>query len=329
MKTKQQMAVRTCAVVAAALMLVSGHASAQGFKPTRNVDFVVHTGPGGGSDVFARTMIQILESEKLVPVRMHVLNKPGAGGAAAMAYTAEKKGDPHTLAIFTTIWMTLAITSAEVRVKFSDLTPIANLIFDSELAVVKTDSPYRTFEDFIEAAKKSPKQLRQAGGSVESRANLVRQLLQRTTGATWQYIPFPGGGERLAALLGGHVQLLIIGPEEIREHLSAGSIRPIAQVAEKRLASYPNVPTMQELYKLPSVRTLRGIAAPPSVSKEAVEYWEGVFSRMVKTKAWRKYLADAEAEDGYIRAAEVPKLNEDILAQRRQLFSEAGIKTAR
>src|SRR5688572_32384526 len=114
-------------LVAASLTVLSGPAFTQGFKPTRPVEFLVHTGPGGGSDVFARTMIQIIESEKLVPVRMHVLNKPGAGGAAAMAYTAEKKGDPHTIAIFTTLWITLAMTSAEARVKFSDLTPIANL----------------------------------------------------------------------------------------------------------------------------------------------------------------------------------------------------------
>src|SRR5687768_18423730 len=100
------------ALIAASLNVLSGPAFTQGFKPTRPVEFVVHTGPGGGSDVFARTMIQILETEKLVPVRMHVLNKPGAGGAAALAYTIEKKGDPHTVAVYTSLWMTLAITSA-------------------------------------------------------------------------------------------------------------------------------------------------------------------------------------------------------------------------
>jgi putative tricarboxylic transport membrane protein len=323
------MGIKKYVLAAAALTLLSGPAFAQGFKPTRPVEFVVHTGPGGGSDVFARTMIQILESEKLVPARMYILNKPGAGGAAALAYTIEKKGDPHTVAVYTSIWMTLALTSAEARVKFSDLTPIANLIFDPELAVVKADSPYKTLADFIDAAKKNPKQLRQAGGSVEGRANLVRNLLQRTTGATWQYIPFPGGGERIAALLGGHVQLLIIGPEEIKEQLKAGTMRPVAQIADKRLEGYPGVPTMQELYKIPNVRALRGIAMPPGVPKEAAEFWEGVFARMVKSKGWRKYLADAEAEDGYIRAADIPKLNEDFVAQRREMYIEAGIRTAR
>ncbi|HYH43845.1 MAG TPA: hypothetical protein VD867_17890, partial [Burkholderiales bacterium] len=73
----------------------------------------------------------------------------------------------------------------------------------------------------------------------------------------------------------------------------------------------------------------RGVAMPPGVSKEASEYWEGVFARMVKTRGWRKYLADSEAEDGYIRAAEIPKLNEDFVAQRREMYHEAGIKTAR
>ncbi len=324
------MGIRAYALLAAALALAPGHLCAQGFKPTRAVDIVVHTGPGGGSDVFARAMNMIIEDHKLLPVRANILNKPGGGGAAALAYVAEKKGDAHTLAIYTTVWMTSALTSAEVRAQFKDLTPIANLIYDVELAAVRADSPFKTLGDFIEAAKKNPRQLIQVGGSVESRANLVRQLLQRATGASWQYIPHPGGGDRIAAVLGGHAQLLIMGPDEIKQHLAAGTLRAIVQVADKRLASQAHVPTIQEAgYKIPNVRSLRGIAAPPGLPKDAQEYWEGVFSRMVKTDAWRKFLADAEAEDGFVRGSELHKVTDEILVQRREIYREIGIKLMR
>ena len=85
------------------------------FKPTRPVEIVVHTGPGGGSDVLARAWSPMLEKEKLLPVRMQVLNKPGGGGAVAAAYLAEKKGETHAIGIFTGVWLTNPLTSARPR----------------------------------------------------------------------------------------------------------------------------------------------------------------------------------------------------------------------
>src|SRR5438270_12167440 len=75
------------------------------FKPTRPIEFVVHGGPGSGNDVFARTLTAIIDQEKLSPVRMQVVNKPGGGSTAAAAYVVSKKGDPHVIACFTNIWL--------------------------------------------------------------------------------------------------------------------------------------------------------------------------------------------------------------------------------
>src|SRR5688572_16608268 len=89
---------------------IAGSAFAQGFKPTRPVEVVVHTGPGGGSDLLARAVVAMIEQEKLVPVRMQVVNKPGGSGALAPAYLAEKAGDAHTLGFFTGVWLTNPMT---------------------------------------------------------------------------------------------------------------------------------------------------------------------------------------------------------------------------
>ena len=91
-------------------------AMSQGFTPTRPVEIVVHTGPGGGSDVLARAMVLIMEKEKLLPVRAQVANKPGGGGVVAAAYLAEKKGETHTIGIFTGVWLTNPLTSNEAKV---------------------------------------------------------------------------------------------------------------------------------------------------------------------------------------------------------------------
>jgi putative tricarboxylic transport membrane protein len=91
-----------------------------------------------------------------------------------MSYLAEKKADTHTIGFFTGIWITNPLTTAEANVTMKDLTPIVRLVLEPAVIAVKADSPYKTMKDFIEAAKKSPNQLRQSGGSVTSRDNLMR-----------------------------------------------------------------------------------------------------------------------------------------------------------
>jgi len=304
--------------------------AAQGFKPSRPVDLIVHGGPGSGVDVTARFVNGMLDKEKLLPVRAVVVNKPGGGGAVAAAYLAEKKGDAHTIAFFTALWIGGPLTSKEARVQFHELTPIVRLILDPAVIVVKADSPYKSLPDFIEAARKAPGQLRQVGGSIESRDNLIRQLLQRATGASWTYIPFPGGGERVAAVLGGHASLYIADAQEVREYLRNGSMRVLAQMGERRMPAYASVPTIQEAgYNIPIVRSMRGVVGPPGIPREVAEYWENVFERMVKTDAWRKYLDENQVEDGFQRSAELAQSAVEFIAQRRQIFKEAGIQTYR
>src|SRR5947199_6461832 len=142
---------------------------ALGFKPTRTVDLVVDTGPGGGSDVLARAIAIMVEKEKLLPVRMQVINKPGGNSAVAAAHLAEKRGDINTLGLFTGVWLQTPLVSTEARVTLRDLTPIARLVLEPAVIAVKSDAPFKTLAEFIEAARKNPGQLKQSGGSNTSR----------------------------------------------------------------------------------------------------------------------------------------------------------------
>ena len=303
---------------------------AQAFTPTRTVEVVVHTGPGGGSDILARAAVLMIEKEKLVPVRMQVVNKTGGGSTVAAAYLAEKKGEPHTIGFFTGVWLTSPITTAEARVTLRDLTPIARLVLEPALVAVKADAPYKTLRDFTEAAKKTPGQLKQSGGSVTSRDNVVRQLLQKNSGARWAFISFPGGGERISALLGGHVNLMVIEPAEAGEHIRAGNMRVLAQVSEKRLAAFPDVPTLKEAgFDVPSVPQVRGVVAPPGIPADNVTYWEDVFRKLTRTASWKKYLEDNQFEDGYQNGADLAKFYDEFTAQMRAILQEAGIKIVR
>ena len=316
--------------VATAAVLGAGPAAAQ-FKPTKPIEFMTHTGPGGGGDVIARAISQIVEKNNLAPVRLQVVNKTGGGGLTAMAFLVnEKKGDSHTFAVFTGNWLTNPLVSAEAEVSLRDLTPIARLVLEPAVIAVKADAPYRTLADFVEAAKKNPGQLKQSGGSLTSRDNVVRQLLMKNSGANWAYISFPGGGERIAALLGGHVDMMVIEPQEAGEHIRAGGMRVLAQVTAKRLDSFPDVPTLKEAgFEVPIVPQVRGVVAPPGISKEAIAYYEDLFGRLAKTASWKKYLADNQFEDGYMKSAEMGKFFDEFADRMRGILKEAGVKVVR
>jgi putative tricarboxylic transport membrane protein len=317
-------------IFAALAALGASGAFAQGFKPTRPIEVVVHTGPGGGSDLLARGVALMMEKEKLLPVRMQVVNKTGGGGTLAAAYLAEKKGEQHTIGFFTGVWLTNPLTSAEAKVSLKDLTPVARLVLEPALIAVKTDAPYKTLADFVGAAKQNPGQLKQSGGSITSRDNVVRQQLQKAGGARWAFISFPGGGERIAALLGGHVNMMVIEPAEAGEHIRAGSMRVLAQVSDKRLPAFPEVPTLKEAgFDVSPVPQVRGVVAPPAIPKENVAYWEDVFRKLSKTESWRKFLADNQFEDGYQNAAELTKFYDEFTERMRGILQEAGVKVVR
>ena len=317
------------AITLAALAGFGGLAQAQ-WKPTKPIEVIVHTGPGGGNDLLARAVAQMLEKEKLLPVRMQVLNKTGGNGVVAANALLEKKGDPHTLGFVSTVWIANPITTSEAKVTLRDLTPVARLLLEPAVFAVRADSPYKTLKDFIEAAKARPGELKQSGGSVTSRDNIIRQTLQASTGAKWAFVSFQGGGERLAALLGGHVDMMVIEPQEAGEQVRAGKLRVLAQIADQPMAAYPNVPTLKQAgYEVQSLPQIRAVVAPPELPKEALAYYEDLFARLRQTATWKKYVEDNQFEDGYLNGADFTKSIEQIEKDMRVQFQQAGVKMAR
>ena len=316
---------------AMAAIITIGVASAHAeWKPTKTVDIIVHTGPGGGSDVLARAIAIMMEKERLVPVRIQVLNKPGGNGAVAAAAIAERKDDPHTLGLITSVWIANPLTTSEAKVTLHDLQPIAQLMKEPAVFAVRADSPYKTLKEFIDDARARPGQLKQSGGSVTSRDNIIRQTLQHATGAKWAFVSFPGGGERLSALLGGHVDIMVIEPQEAGEQVRAGKLRVLAQLTDTRLPGYPDAPTLREAgFDVTPTPQIRAVMAPPKMPAEAVAYWEGRFARLRETPSWKKYMHDNQLEDSFLPGAGLRASIVEIEKQLRDQFQQAGIKMVR
>jgi len=317
-------------VVAGVAMLLALAPAAAEYKPTRPVEFVVHNGPGSGNDVFARALIQVIEKEKLMPVRMQVANKVGGGSTTAAAYVTEKAGDANLIAVFTNIWLTDTLVQAAATSRLLDMTPIALIQIEPALAVTRADSPYRTLGDFIAAAKDKPGQLKQSGGSITSRENVVRQLLMMNSGARWSFISFPGGGERLAALLGGHVDMMILDPSEAREQVRSGKLRVLAQVADKRLPDFQDVPTLKEAgFDVVDIPQIRGVVGPPGMPADAVAFYAGLLQKTTRTPAWQAHLRDSQSQDAFLSPEDTRKFLVQFEDRLRGVLRQAGVKVVR
>lgn len=300
------------------------------WQPTRPVEMVAHNGPGSGPDVFARAIVSTIEQEKLAPVRFQVSNRVGGGGATAMNYVVDKRGDPGVLSVWTSLWISLPLVQQEARSTVRDMTAIARLVIEPALIVVRADSPFKTMKDLVEAARQKPGQIRQSGGSVTARDNVVRQLLMTSTGTRWSFISFPAGSERIAALLGGHVELMIAEPTEAGEQVRAGRLRVLAQVSEARLAGFPDIPTLREAgFGIPDVPQARGFVAPPGIPAEAVAYYEDLFTRLAKSPTWKKYIQDNQFEEAFLGAQATAGFFADYEPRLRTILQEAGVKVAR
>jgi putative tricarboxylic transport membrane protein len=314
-------------LIASLLAAGTSTAAAQGYTPSRPIDFVVHTGPGAGSDLFARGVAGVLEKNKLVPQRIQINNKTGGGGLVAMAYVGEKAGDDSMVAFFTSVWYVNPLIRKEAKVSMKELTPVARLILEPSVLTVRADSPFKNARDFVEAAKKEPGKYKQGGGSISGRDNTTRLVMQKATGAQWQFISFPSGGERVAALLGGHTDLYIMEPAEALEQIRAGKIRVIATLMEKRLPAFADVPTLKEQgINVPEIPQPRGMVGPPKMPANVKAYWEGVLGKMVKTAEWQEYLKKDLLEDGFLIGADLQKFSDNYIVQTRELLKEGGIK---
>lgn len=313
------------AFLAAACTLGPGERAPQ-FTPSGPVELVVHSAPGGGSDVFAKAVVEMAQAERLVAQPLHVVNKTAGASAQAMEYLASRKGDGHTIAIFTNTWIATPLTRKESAHTVKDFTPIARLVLEPTIAVVRADAPYRTLGEFVAAAKAQPGTLKQAGGSVTAIESLTGLLVQSATGAKWTFISTPAVHDRMANLIAGRVDIVIPQPQDANEHIASGKIRPIAAFTERRLRVLPAVPTVREQgIAMPIIANVRGVLGPPGMPPEAARYWEDFFARLARTASWKKYVEENQVEDVFMRGAEMaPFLDEQVDVMGRVL-RQAGV----
>jgi tripartite-type tricarboxylate transporter receptor subunit TctC len=232
----------------AILVMANTPAAAQDF-PAKPVTFIVPFPPGGQVDLTARPVALGLERVWKQP--MIVSNRPGASGGVGMVVVANAKPDGYTL-MFThpsisTIPASDRIFGRTPTFDKSQFMPLALIAADPLIVVVKADSPWKTFEDFVAAASKAPGQIPYPSSGTYGAIHIPTEMLAHAAGVKLKHIAYTGGGPMVTSLLGGHTQIALITPSVAAPHIKSGQFRALLNTGAKRIAVVPDVRTVYEL----------------------------------------------------------------------------------
>ena len=275
------------------LLASAGDSLAQATYPSKPIEVVVPFAPGGGTDNLMRMITGIMEENKWSPVPLNVNNRAGGSGTIGYTYLINKKGDSHVVAGATPM-----IVSGKLQGRLSGnhrdaITVLMIVAIDELMLSVRTESPFKTVEDFVSAARAKPGQLTVGGTGVLNEDHIFTHLFEQAAKIKLKYVPFNSGGEVTAALMGGHIDAGVMNPNEIVAQVEAGKAKNLAVAAHKRMTDAPDVPTFAEKGYPFYWEQMRGVVGPANMAPEAVAWWQDTLKKVTLTKKW---------QDEYVKA---------------------------
>ncbi|UPG73451.1 tripartite tricarboxylate transporter substrate binding protein [Roseomonas gilardii subsp. gilardii] len=315
---------------AASLAATAPRPALAAWEPNRPVEFIVTSGAGGGTDLFARTIQAAIQKHDLLNVPVVVTNKGGGSGAEGFVYGRGSQGDPLKV-IFGTNNEWLLPYVARVAWKPEQLVPVATMAFDEFMLWVKADAPYKTAADYIAAAREKPGAMKMGGSQTKDTDQILTLKIQKATGVRFTYIPFRGGGEAGVQLAGGHVDSNVNNPSESVGGWRGDQVRPVCvfrktplPVTEKVTAtqSWADIPTCaSQGIPVDEYRMPRTVFLPPDVPKEAQEFWTGVMRKVTETPEWKDYITRTVQSAVFLTPEQMKPLMEEEQKSGKEMFA--------
>lgn len=286
-----------CAVAA-----VAATAQAQSF-PSRPIEFVAQSSPGGGTDLFSRSITDLLTKQKSFSQPLINANRVGGGGVVAYNYIKSKRGDPHVIMAIATGGILNSASRPELDLPLDTFTPLAMFATDPQVVAVRSESQFKTFKELVEAAKREPGTVSVGITGPTGTARLAFYLIESVTGAKFKYVSFKGGGEAVLATLGGHIETTGENMSEMLPLVESKKMRVLAVTGERRFVQAPDIPTAKELGYNIIAATGRGFSMPAAVPKEAAAAMETALKRVYDSQAYKEYSHRNMFDNGYLDSA--------------------------
>jgi tripartite-type tricarboxylate transporter receptor subunit TctC len=281
--------------------------------PERPLTIVAAYPAGGMVDIVARPIAESMK--KKYPKGVAVLNRPGGGGSVGLAEVVQAKPDGYTiiLAPVSTLVIHPQINDLPYKTP-DDYEPILNTIAFHPLLAVRDDSPYKTIQEFVNAAKASPGKLRVGSPGEGTSSHLNVEELAARAGFKFTHVPFSGWGESSPAALGGHIDAVVAQPGELKPLVDAKKLRTLVAFQGKRHAMFANTPTARESGWDASLGTWFVLTAPKGTPAPVLKYIHDAARAAIEEPSFVKLMADRGVDIDYKSG---PRCREDLWKEYR------------
>ena len=321
--------IRRAAALALSLgaIVAAAPSAAQDWKPSRPVEFVVGSGPGGGNDKTARLIQKIWRENNWVDL-VNVINKPGGGGALAYTYVSEKAGDGHYLVVVRKALLTNHILGRS-PLQYTELTPLAVMANEPNAMAVRADSPIRNLKDLVATFKSDAQSITTSVGSTRGGpSHMLVVQMAKLAGADLRQlkvVTFNGTAESVTNLLGGHIQMISSSVDALIPHHKSGAMRILGVAMAQRAKVVADVPTFREQGYDTIVGNWTSIMGPKGMSPAQVAYWEGLLERTFKHPAWQSMLDGDALEHDFRKSQAAREMLAKDYESERKMLTELGM----
>jgi tripartite-type tricarboxylate transporter receptor subunit TctC len=286
---------------------------------------IVPADPGGGWDATGRSMQSVLQENDLVD-NAQVVNVGGAGGTIGLTQLANER-EENTLMVMGLV-MVGAVETNQAEATLEDVTPVAELTEEPLIIVAPADSPYDSVTDLVDDLGKRGQGVSIAGGSAGGADHILAGLLLQDAGiepSKLNYIPYSGGGESLAALLGGKVDAGISGVAEYASQVEDGKLKALAVSSDERSELLPDVPTLAEQDVDVTLTNWRGVVAPGTIDDAKADQLTQLVTDMHETQQWSSVLEENAWADAFMTGDEFGAFLDDEVVRVRRVLRDIGL----
>jgi tripartite-type tricarboxylate transporter receptor subunit TctC len=287
------------------LFASSGFSFAQDKYPSKPVEIIVSWAAGGATDVLFRAVGAVFP-KYANNQPMIVKNIPGGGAAIGYTEAMKSKGDGYSI-VATATPMITKIHMSNVKFSATTFAPVIMIADNPCFLLVHKDSPYKDVRDYIADAKKRPGQINMGNAGAGGGYHLVSLAFQNFAGIKLNHIPFEGGGPSITALMGKHVDSIIVSAPEGVPQALAGDLKLLAIFGDERLAKFPNVPTAKELGINFNMSMWRGVHAPKDTPPAILNQLHDIIKNCLADADFKKKCDDLGVQIRYVNAEDYGK----------------------
>ncbi|MBX6322200.1 MAG: tripartite tricarboxylate transporter substrate binding protein [Rhodospirillaceae bacterium] len=302
------------------------------WKPSRNVEFVVPAGTGGGADQMARMIQGVIQKHHLMDEAIVVVNKPGGSGGEGFLDMKASAGNPEKIIITLSSLFTTPLATG-IPFNWDDLTPVAMLAEDEFILWVNGDTPYKTAQEYLDAAKAANGKFVMAGTGSKQEDQIITVGIEQATGVKLKYIAEKGGGDVAKAVVGKHADSSVNNPIEGVSFWKAGQMRPLCVFDSERIAltekvtdsmSWHDIPTCKDSGVGLTYTMLRGIFTTPGATPEQVAFYVDLFKKVRETPEWKDFMLKGAYKQSFMTGDEFKAWLENAAKLHKDLMEKAG-----